>query len=47
MNIDKYVKELRVAIAKEWLNKYEEKVFQNKYGQKLLNLNYVEENDEK
>jgi hypothetical protein len=47
VNIDKYVKELRVAIGKEWLNKYEEKVFQNKYGQKLLNLNYLEENDEK
>jgi len=47
VNIDKYVKELRIAIAKEWLNKYEEKVFQNKYGPKLLNLNYVEENDEK
>ena len=46
-HIDKYVKELRVAIAKEWLNKYEEKIFQNKYGQKLLNLNYLEENDEK
>ena len=47
VHIDKCVKELRIAIAREWLNKYEEKIFQNKYGQKLLNINYLEENEEK
>lgn len=45
--IDRYVKELRVVIAKEWLTKNDEKIFQNKNDRRLLSVNYVEENDEK